>query len=76
MQTHKLVFVDRRKGDDRRLDADPCSNIPMDLYHRKRRKSKDRRDTNKSLSDDYYSYMQKVITSTSTPERDKQSDSA
>ncbi len=33
----------------------------MDLYHRKRRKSKERRDTGKSLTDDYYAYMQKVL---------------
>lgn len=56
-----FVFVDRRKGDDRRLLEDPCSRMPLDLYHRKRRKSKDRRDISKSLSDDYYAYMQKVV---------------
>lgn len=56
-----LVFVNRREGDDRREDMDPCKDIPMDLYHRKRRKSKERRDTGKTLTDDYYSYMQKVL---------------
>jgi len=61
MKNHKLIFVDRRKGNDRRLDADPCSNMPIDLYHRKRRKSAERRDTSRSLSDDYYAYMQKVM---------------
>lgn len=57
----RIVFVNRRKGLDRREDADPCSTIPMDLYHRKRRKSLERRDVSKSLTDDYYSYMQKVM---------------
>ncbi len=56
-----FVFVNRRKGDERRLTEDPCSEMPLDLYHRKRRKSKDRRDISKSLTDDYYSYMQKVV---------------
>lgn len=58
----KFVFVDRRKGRDRRLDEDPCSTMPLDLYHRKRRKSdNDRRDPSKTLSDDYYAYMKKIM---------------
>ena len=56
-----VIFVNRRKGNDRREESDPCKDIPLDLYHRKRRKSKERRDTGKSLTDDYYSYMQKVL---------------
>lgn len=56
-----VIFVNRRKGQDRREDTDPCRDIPMDLYHRKRRKSKERRETGKTLTDDYYSYMQKVL---------------
>lgn len=56
-----VIFVNRRKGSDRREDMDPCKDIPLDLYHRKRRKSKERRDIAKSLTDDYYSYMQKVL---------------
>ncbi|ACR11207.1 conserved hypothetical protein [Teredinibacter turnerae T7901] len=35
--------------------------MPLDLYHRKRRKSTERRDTSRSLSDDYYAYMQKLM---------------
>lgn len=57
----RIVFVDRRKGGDRREDADPCKDIPLDLYHRKRRKSRERRDTSRTLTDDYYAYMQKVM---------------
>ncbi len=74
MQDTKLIFIDRRKGNDRRQDDDPCRELPLDLYHRKRRKSKERRDTSKSLSDDYYDYMQKVMTK--IQERKKRSDSA
>lgn len=64
---HPIFFIDRRKGTDRREDADPCKNMDIDLFHRKRRKSKDRRDTNRTLSDDYYAYMQKALSS-SKPE--------
>lgn len=53
----EVVFIDRRKGRDRRLDADPCKNMPLDLYHRKRRKSKERRASDRSLSDDYFAYQ-------------------
>lgn len=53
----KVVFINRRKGRDRRLDADPCKNMPLDLYHRKRRKSKERRATERSLSEDYFAYQ-------------------
>ncbi len=57
----RIVFVNRRKGRDRREDEDPCKDIPLDLYHRKRRKSRERRDTSRTLTDDYYAYMQKVM---------------
>lgn len=59
--TQKLVFVNRRQGTDRRFDLDPCKNIAADLYHRKRRKSVERRNLKRSLIDDYYAYMQKTI---------------
>jgi hypothetical protein len=58
----EVVFIDRRKNRDRRLDADPCKNMPLDLYHRKRRKSKERRASDRSLRDDYFAYQ------ASTPE--------
>ena len=60
---HPIFFIDRRKGNDRREDQDPCKNMDLDLFHRKRRKSKDRRDQSRSLSDDYYAYMQKALSS-------------
>lgn len=51
-------FIDRRKGRDRREDEDPCRNLNVDLYHRKRRKSKDRRTPERTLSDDYYAFIE------------------
>ena len=51
------VFVDRRCSDDRRQEYDPCCHMPLDLYHRKRRKSTDRRAPNRSLEEDYLAFM-------------------
>lgn len=50
-------FIDRRRGEERRLDSDPCKNMPMDIYHRKRRKSMDRRHPERTLTDDYLAYL-------------------
>ncbi len=50
-------FIDRRKGRDRRLDKDPCRNLPIDLYHRKRRKSTERRAGDRTLEQDYYAFL-------------------
>jgi len=58
-----IIFVNRRKGSDRRQEADPCKEMPLDLFHRKRRKSKERRDTSRTLTDDYYASMQKTLDS-------------
>lgn len=58
------IFVNRRKGDDRRTDLDPCKNLSLDLYHRKRRKSQERRDAARSLSEDYYAYLESAFVST------------
>jgi len=55
--SYKFVFVNRR-SDNRRLQRDPCKKMPMDLYNRKRRKSVERRDINKTLTDDYYSFLE------------------
>jgi|GEM_PF-2166225 len=50
-------FVNRRKGEDRRLDEDRCKDMSLDLFHRKRRKSTDRRASDRDVSDDYYAFM-------------------
>ncbi len=52
------VFINRRKGSKRRVEDDPCENLPVDLYHRKRRKHSERRDQRKTLADDYYAYVE------------------
>jgi hypothetical protein len=56
MNEHKF-FINRRKGNDRRLDFDPCEGLPIDLYHRKRRKSSDRRAPRRSIEQDYFAYL-------------------
>jgi hypothetical protein len=56
MSDHK-IFIDRRKGHDRRLDRDPCKNMPLDLYHRKRRKSTERRASDRTIAEDYEAFM-------------------
>jgi hypothetical protein len=53
-----IVFVDRRRKQDRRLDEDPCKDIPVDLYHRMRRKTTDRRKMDKSLVEDYFDFLE------------------
>lgn len=42
---------------DRRLDRDPCKDMPLDLYHRKRRKSTERRNRGRTLEQDYYAFI-------------------
>ena len=53
-----VIFIDRRTGIDRRFESDPCKGLNVDLYHRKRRKSAERRDTTKTLIDDYNAFVQ------------------
>lgn len=53
-----MLFVNRRKGYDRREDRDPCRNLPIDLYHRKRRKTKERRHATRTLAEDYSAFLQ------------------
>ncbi len=50
------VFIDRRTNEDRRLEHDPCKNLAVDIYHRKRRKARERRHIHRSLIDDYMAY--------------------
>jgi hypothetical protein len=56
-----FVFVDRRET-RRRLDADPCRHLPLDLCHRKRRKSVDRRTTaERTQKEDTEAYLQSAL---------------
>lgn len=51
------IFIDRRKGKDRREEIDLCEGLDVDIYHRKRRKKSDRRAEDRSLGQDYDAYM-------------------
>jgi hypothetical protein len=53
------IFMNRRHGDDRRIDRDPCKNLPLDIYHRKRRKAIERRNTAKGLAGDYMAFFER-----------------
>ncbi len=57
--TPAALFINRRKGDDRRNEHDPCGAMDIDLFHRKRRKRIDRRE-GKTLEQDYYAYFHTV----------------
>jgi hypothetical protein len=52
---YNKIFINRRKGDERREDDDPCKDLDVDLYHRKRRKKIERRE-DRSLGEDYYAF--------------------
>lgn len=52
----RKIFINRRKGDDRREDIDPCKDLDIDLYHRKRRKKSERRQE-RTLDEDYYAFL-------------------
>lgn len=52
----KKIFINRRRGNDRREDLDPCKGLDVDLYHRKRRKKAERREE-RTLDEDYYAFI-------------------
>ena len=60
------IFINRRKGTDRREDMDPCSDLDVDLYHRKRRKRSERRQQ-RTLDEDYYAFLAERDTSDEQP---------
>ena len=51
------IFIDRRKGKDRREEIDLCEGLDVDIYHRKRRIKPDRRAEDRSLEEDYDAFM-------------------
>lgn len=55
---HKIFINRRKKGNDRRLEADLCEGLDVDIYHRKRRKNPDRRAEDRTLEEDYQAFMQ------------------
>ncbi len=56
LQENQTIFVNRRKGSERRLEQDRCRDMSMDLFHRKRRKTVDRRAANRTLVDDFNAF--------------------
>ncbi len=54
------VFVNRRYH-SRRLNPDPCRQLAIDLYHRKRRKQPDRRNPSRTLQEDFYAYASQSV---------------
>lgn len=58
-----VIFVERRSGQDRRNEPDRCAGQPYDLYHRKRRRTIDRRAPNRNLAEDisaFYSAQEQL----------------
>lgn len=53
----KKIFINRRsKNNERREEADPCKEMSIDIYHRKRRKALERRKS-RTLDEDYYAFL-------------------
>jgi len=54
----KPIFTNRRQGCSRRESHDPCHGMPLDLFHRKRRRNSERRQQKRNLYEDYCAYME------------------
>lgn len=53
----KKIFINRRrKNRERREESDPCKDMSIDIYHRKRRKAVERRKP-RTLDEDYYAFL-------------------
>lgn len=50
-------FIDRRRNEERRLDRDSYRTTPLDLHHRNQRQSTERRDTTRTLEQDYCAFI-------------------
>ncbi|EGG94050.1 hypothetical protein IMCC1989_390 [gamma proteobacterium IMCC1989] len=56
----KKIFINRRsKDNERREEDDPCKEMSIDIYHRKRRKALERRKA-RTLDEDYYAFLASV----------------
>lgn len=60
-ESGKVKFVERRSGHKRRQEPDPCAALPVDLYHRKRRRSVDRRTPGRTLEQDIEAYYRALL---------------
>ena len=52
------VFINRRKGSERRSVSEQRKNPRLDLSHRRRRTKPDRRSTERTLTEDFMAYQQ------------------
>lgn len=59
--TRKIFINRRRKNSERREEEDPCKDMSIDIYHRKRRKAVERRKP-RTLDEDYYAFLASVRT--------------
>jgi hypothetical protein len=57
--TRKVFINRRRKNSERREEDDPCKDMSIDIYHRKRRKAVERRKP-RTLDEDYYAFLASV----------------
>ena len=55
------VFIERRTGQDRRQEPDTCADLPVDLYHRKRRKNRDRRTPGRDRAQDMAAFYASLL---------------
>lgn len=58
----QVKFVERRSGQDRRQQPDPCATLPLDLYHRKRRKQPERRTAGRTPEQHRAAYYDALLT--------------
>lgn len=52
------VFINRRTGNDRRNSLEQRRNPRLDLSHRRRRRSPERRSTERNLTEDFMAFDQ------------------
>ena len=63
--SHRFLF-DRRSGNDRRTGEDQRQNPRLDLPHKRRRKTADRRKQDRTMTDDFYASNSFVYQKTSS----------
>ncbi|MFL0810648.1 MAG: hypothetical protein K6L76_09555 [Agarilytica sp.] len=58
---NKFVFVNRRRGSDRKFESVVANDSPITLEAvPQKNELEERRDLSRNLVDDYYAYMQKT----------------
>jgi hypothetical protein len=52
------VFINRRKGSERRSESEKRKNPRLDLSHRRRRTRLERRSTERTLTEDFMAFQE------------------